>query len=302
MILVTGGTGSLGRALVDRLLQNGDEVRVLSRKNKLRQAEAFLDDITAPKGLDAAMRDVQVVYHLAALVDHYASPETLHRVNVQGTVNVIEAAIRNGVERFIHCSSVSAEPGGGTTDYGKSKIETERQLKTYRDDIPVIIIRPGPVYHEDRRNFRRFLTFCKRTGITPVLAPDVMVHLASRKNVIDAFFHARNHGTPGNAYAVCDREPIHRSTLSRIIAQETGGRLITLPLPVLLPFLHIGALLFEGMHHTFGYRPLFNRHYLKVLTRERAYDVTRTRKDLGFESACTEKDFRESVQRCLGAR
>ncbi|GEM_PF-6436352 len=108
MILVTAGTGYLGRALVARLIEDGERVRVLGRGRPAGPGEAWPGDVTRPELLDAALEGVGTVYHLAALVDHYASEETLHRVNVQGTVHVLEAALRHGVSLSPSLDAVAA--------------------------------------------------------------------------------------------------------------------------------------------------------------------------------------------------
>lgn len=299
MILVTGGTGYLGRALVDQLLAQGERVRVLCRGRRVTPAEACIGDVTEPARLDAAMRGVEVVYHLAALVDHHAPEAALYRVNVQGTINVAEAALRHGVRRMVHCSSVSAEPGGGSTPYGRSKIAAEQALAAYRKRLPIITLRPGPVYDEERVNLRRLVRFAAATRLCPRLVPDVTVHLASRSNVTAAFLLARDRGEPGGVYAICDREPVERSSLARIIQRETGAIAVPLPLPLLSPVLHAAALACAGLHAALGLRPALDRRHLRVLTRARRYDIARACAELGFDPAPTERHFAEAVWRCL---
>lgn len=302
MILVTGGTGYLGRALVARLVECGERVRVLSRHPRNVAGELCPGDITSPEQLDKAMQGVQVVYHLAALVDHYAGIERLESVNVQGTRNVLETAVRNRVNRFIHCSSVSAEPGGGSTVYGRSKIAAERCLEPYRQHIPIITIRPGPVYDEERKNLQRLVRFACSSRICPRLLPDVTVHLASRKNVTEAFLLARTSGVPGKAYAICDRQAVNRSVLARIIQESTASLSIPLPIALFSPLLYATALCCEGLHAATGQRPLIDRHYLKVLTRERHYDISPAQYELGYAPAPTELHFAETVQTILQAQ
>lgn len=302
MILVTGGTGYLGRALVTRLVECGEQVRVLARHPRIVAGELCFGDVTAPEQLDKAMQGVQVVYHLAALVDHYAGTEMLERVNVQGTCNVLEAAIRNGVSRFVHCSSVSAEPGGGSTAYGRSKIEAEKRLALYRPRIPIITLRPGPVYDEERKNLQRLIRFASSSRLCPRLQPDVTIHLASRKNMTDAFLRAKTSGVPGKAYAICDRHEVKRSILARIIQDATASLSIPLVLPLLSPLLYATAICCEGLHAAVGQRPLIDRHYLKVLTRERKYDISPALRDLGYAPTSTEIHFAETVQEILRAQ
>lgn len=302
MILVTGGTGYLGRALVARLIEQGERVRVLCRHPRKFGGELCLGDVTDPAQVDKAMQGVQVVYHLAALVDHYAETDQLNRVNVQGTVNVVESAVRHGVSRFVHCSSVSAEPGGGSTAYGRSKIEAEKRLKPYQQHIPIITIRPGPVYDEERNNLQRLIRFACLSHLCPLLLPDVPIHLASRKNVTEAFLLARTSGIPGKAYAVCDRHELKRSALARVIQDATAAVALPIPLPLFAPVLYVTALCCEGLNSVLGLRPLIDRHYLRVLTRERKYDISLARNDLGYDPAPTEHHFTETVRMVLNAQ
>ena len=302
MILVTGGTGYLGRALSERLIQKGGHVRILCRHPRHYEGELCLGDVTNPEQVDNAMKGVQVVYHLAALVDHYAGTEQLNQVNVQGTINVVESAVRHGVSRMIHCSSVSAEPGGGSTAYGRSKILAEKRLESYHQHIPIITIRPGPVYDEERKNLQRLIRFVRLSHFCPRLEPDIKIHLVSRKNVTDAFLLAKTSGIPGKAYAVCDRHELKRSVLAQIIQEATAAIPISIPQAFIFPILNLVALGCEGLNSVFGMRPLIDRHYIKVLTRERRYDISPAQNDLGYDPASTEYHFAEAVQTVLNAQ
>ena len=140
-VLVTGGAGFLGSHLVDRLLADGASVRVLDNLStgsvdNLRAAaswrsadaaaapstgnrlEVILGDIRDRELVRRAMRRVQGVFHLAALPPSsasFADPAEFHTVNVQGTLNVLEAALAEGAGRvlFASCASVygSSSPG-----------------------------------------------------------------------------------------------------------------------------------------------------------------------------------------------
>lgn len=299
MILVTGGNGYLGRALVARLVAQGESVRVLSHQRKGMAGVNWPGDITQPATLDRAMEGVSLVYHLAALVDHHATTDELHRVNVQGTINLVEAALRHGVRRLVHCSSVSAEPGGGSTVYGRSKIEAEQRLRAYQSRMHIVTLRPGPIYDHERRNLQRLVRCVRTTRICPRPIPDVTVHLASRANVVDAFALAQHCGSAGQAYAICDRYPITSSALVALIQQHIGALAMPLPLSVVQPLLHAVAFGAQTLHAAFGVRPWLDRHYIKVLTRERHYDINPAIHDLGYHPAHTEQHFTDAVRRCL---
>lgn len=118
-ILVTGATGFLGQALLPRLVDRGDAVRVLERRPgsapDVAGVERATGDVTDPATLPAALDGVECVIHMAGLVSHAeADRERLMRVNVGGTEHVLAAARAAGVERVVHVSSIAAV--GTTSD------------------------------------------------------------------------------------------------------------------------------------------------------------------------------------------
>lgn len=301
MILVTGGTGYLGNELARKLKESGEKVRVLARKQPENPNGMMfaIGDITDPRSLDKAMKGVDIVYHLAALVDHFAGEEELQKVNVQGSVNVVEAAIRNGVRRLVYCSSVSAEKGGGSTRYGRSKIRAEKEIMKFSHKIDIIIIRPGPMYDEDRKSLRKLVLFAKYLHVFGLIIPDTVIHLASRRNVVNALLLAKKKGVPGHAYAVCDKAPIKRSQLSLLICKKAKALPIPIPLPLFYPILYLLALFFEALS-PLGIKPLLTREFIKVLTRERKYEISLTEKELGYIAEPTESEFSYAVEKIIG--
>ena len=301
MILVTGGTGFIGRQLVRRLVEQGQRVRVISRRPAPTEGELFIGDILHPAAVEAAMRGVEMVYHLAARVDHFASSVELYQTNVLGTAHVVQAALKQGVRRLVHCSTVSAEKGGGTTAYGQSKIKAEGELRRLGDRLPWVIIRPGPVYDAERPNLKKAVRFARRFRIFGRLTPDTIVHLASRSNVVNALLLAVEKDFSGRAYTICDRKPVRRSLLSKIICEKTRAAEIPIPLQVISPALYAISGCLEaaaGMRRT---RPLLNRSYLRMLVRRREYDIGSAIEELGSEPAPTEPEFAQAVDSCLSA-
>ena len=133
-VLVTGATGMLGTALMARLLSSGNRVKALYRseesKTKFAQTwryynsasfasiEWFKADLLDYPSLLELFEDVDVVYHIAAMVSfHSADKATLFENNVHGTTNVVNACIENGVKKLCHVSSVAAL--GSVEDYSE---------------------------------------------------------------------------------------------------------------------------------------------------------------------------------------
>ena len=170
-VLVTGGTGFVGAHLVTTLLQRGDSCRLLVRDRE-KAARHFLEevdlvegDLTAPSTLTGLAEGITHVVHLAAQGHVSAVSEQAYRdfyeVNVQGTINLMEACLGAGIKRFIHFSSTAAmgllhkegpvselDTPVPVTPYQRSKLESEKAaLRTGNElDIPIVILRPCMVY------------------------------------------------------------------------------------------------------------------------------------------------------------
>lgn len=110
-VLVTGATGFIGGRLVDQLLDARYEVRALVRDPARASAlarsgvELFAGDVTDAAALDSALQGVEGVFHLAALYDFGVEAERMREVNVLGTRNVLDAALRHRVGRILYCGS-----------------------------------------------------------------------------------------------------------------------------------------------------------------------------------------------------
>lgn len=160
--LVTGGAGFIGSHIVDRLVGEGCDVVVLDdlssgRMENLKAAlgsgrlEVVRGDICDEEDAGAALSDVEVVFHAAAIVSVQRSisePELVNKVNVQGTSNLLRLGAQAGVERFVFASSAAvygraevlpipeAAPLRPTSPYGESKRRAEELcLQSHREGV-----------------------------------------------------------------------------------------------------------------------------------------------------------------------
>jgi dihydroflavonol-4-reductase len=114
MILVTGGAGLLGSELIRQLLSKGSRVRAIYNKTPLPDfnsnlLEQFQCDILDIVGLEDAMQDIDVVYHCAAIVAFEPSRKNkMFKINIEGTTNIVNAALNTGIKKLVHVSSVAA--------------------------------------------------------------------------------------------------------------------------------------------------------------------------------------------------
>jgi nucleoside-diphosphate-sugar epimerase len=170
VILVTGGTGFVGRHLVGQLVTDNRRVRVLSRtpgRVALPEGVSWArGELTDPASLRAALREVETVVHAGAALDEGpAAHAALERVNAAGTEAMARAAREAGVRRFVHISSAGVYGDGCTarphqesdtpcpvTPYERSKLAAEAALAAALDGSSVrwTILRPQGLYGPDR--------------------------------------------------------------------------------------------------------------------------------------------------------
>ncbi len=132
-VLVTGGTGFTGKALVRRLLDEGHHVVAMDYKEGLKTeelrkwgAEVVIGSVTDKNLVDQCLEGVDVVHHLAAAFRELNVPNSYyHEVNVGGTLNALEAAFRHKVKKFIYCSTcgvhgnIDHPPGGKMPQFSR---------------------------------------------------------------------------------------------------------------------------------------------------------------------------------------
>ena len=149
---VTGATGFIGNALVKRLVTEGYEVRALMHKTKPKNYEKKVEyvfgNVTEFDTIKNFVKDVDFVFHCAAIVKDYGSPELFHKVNFEGTKNIAEACEEFDVKKFIFLSHIRYESEEHSGYYSKTKAMAEQYLlkKYKKSKFPVVIIRPGNVY------------------------------------------------------------------------------------------------------------------------------------------------------------
>jgi NADH dehydrogenase len=172
-ILVCGGTGFIGRHVVDELLARHpkDEIAVLTRDPARplpwgAKVRAVGGDVTEPTCLPHATRGIDCVVHCVQFPGHPVENPwkgwTYLRVDGQGTANVVEAAKRNGVKRFVYFSGAGTAPGK-TQPWFRAKLMAEAAIRD--SGIPFVILRPSWVYGPEDRSMNKFIAFVR--GATP---------------------------------------------------------------------------------------------------------------------------------------
>jgi len=195
--LVTGAAGFIGNALTKRLAEEGHKVKGVIHQKKLqslvKNVEYVTGDITDKESIKSAFKDVDVVFHCAAVVKDYGPKKMFYKINLEGTKNVVEICEEYGVKRFIFLSHQTYEPKEKLEFYSKTKALAEQYLneKYKRGEFPVVIIRPGNVYGPgDAIWVIRVLKAIKRNRVTLINEGKGIFLHTYIDNLIDALMAA----------------------------------------------------------------------------------------------------------------
>lgn len=149
MILITGGTGFIGRAMVRHLFESGYPVRTLLRPSprtprlpKGVPVEVAVVSLNDVRGLRAAMRDIEAIIHLAG-TEHAGRYANLMGVDIQGTLNLVEAARDAGVKRFLYLSHLDADRASA---YPVQKAKGIAEDHVRKSGVAYTIVRSSIVY------------------------------------------------------------------------------------------------------------------------------------------------------------
>jgi UDP-glucose 4-epimerase len=173
-VLVTGGAGFVGHHLTGRLLSLGCQVTILDdlstglKSNLLKGVKFIKGDIRSAKDADQAMAGCDTVFHLAARVElqkSFVDPADCFSVNIEGTANLVKAALRNKVRRMVFASSCAVYPLNptkalsenmstpGATPYALSKLAGEQTLNIFSEleGLSACSLRCFNIYGEGQR-------------------------------------------------------------------------------------------------------------------------------------------------------
>ena len=268
-ILVTGATGFVGKAVVQRLLveDNAGRVVVAVRQDGQQWPNRVLPRVTGDlepsTRWSVALVGVSAVVHCAARVhvmaDTAVAPlKEFRRVNVQGTLNLARQAATAGVRRFVFVSSIGVN-GAETsrrpfTDqdqpaphspYAVSKYEAELGLQALAKEtgMEVVIIRPPLVYGPHAPgNFGSLMRWVNRGVPLPLGAIHNLRSLVSLNNLVDLILTCLSHPAAGNqTFLVSDGEDLSTTQLLRRMSAAFGKPARLIPVPVLA--LKLGAVL-----------------------------------------------------------
>jgi dihydroflavonol-4-reductase len=305
MNLVTGGAGHLGNVLVRELLARGERVRVLILPGEDTYSLAGLDvecvvgDVLDSDSLLRAMRDVDVVFHLASLVSITEDKSyLLEAVNVEGTRNVIEAARQQHVDKLIYTSSIHAlerppvgvsiserlhfDPDNPAGAYDRTKAKASLLVKdAAKDGLDCRIVCPtgvvGPYDYRHSEMGELILSYMHKRIHFMVKGSFDFVDV---RDVAQGHILARDNGKTGETY-ILGGERIEMTLLHSLVQKVTkrDTPLITFPLPIA----KIVAPIAELFYKITKTKPQLTRYSLETVFSNSDISSEKAHKELGYK-------------------
>ncbi len=305
-ILVTGGGGFLGGAIVRRLLARGDQVISFSRGfyNDLKtlgvaQVQGDIGDKTA---VEKACRGVDLVFHVAAKPGIWGRYDDYYRTNVTGTQNVISGCIKHRVSRLVYTSSPSVifdgtdmegvnestpYPDKYDAHYPETKAIAETcVLKAADNHLMTIILRPHLIWGPRDTHFApRIIARARRlvrVGNGRNLVDTIYIDNAAEAHILAADMLRKNPALSGNIYFISQDEPMPAWDMINAILKAAGLNPVKRSIPRQAAWI-IGAL-FEFIYRTFGIdgEPQMTRFLAAELATAHWFDISAAKKDLGY--------------------
>ncbi|HLY28137.1 MAG TPA: NAD-dependent epimerase/dehydratase family protein [Aggregatilineales bacterium] len=310
--LVTGGTGFVGSHIVGALLEAGHTPRVLRRASSPlallegQPVEHAIGDVMNVASLEEAMRGCDWVFHVAAVADYWRTQRVkLYLVNVNGTVNVLDAARRAGVKRVVFTSSAAAigtRKDGRPADesvtfnmppevfpYGHSKFLAEQEVaRAVAQGQDVVTVNPSVIFGPgDLNQISGSIVVETAKGIVPVY-PAGGVTVIDARDVAKAHLAAAERGRMGERYILGTLD-ISYKALGKLVAEIVGVYAPFVPVPAFAaPVLAAGTELLRNV----GIELPINGDQVRLSARNIYFNCEKAWRELGEP----EIDLRQSLE------
>lgn len=308
-LLVTGAAGFIGGALFRRLADYGLDVvgTVLheSEADILRghgyQVEVL--DLASAADWDPLLTGIDVVFNIAALFQEAEQGEAMyHKVNVDGTLKLVQSAQRCGVRRFVHCSTVGVHghvrevpctehsPFNPMDEYHRSKLAGEIAVLDYArglpdDDMVVTVNRPAMVYGPGDTRMLKLFSAISAGRFIMIGSGRVLAHLGYIDDQVDSLLLGAVRPRADvhlEAFNIASSEYISLNELAAVTAAAAGSRIPRWHIPV-APVWFAG-LVCEIICRPFAIKPPLFRRRVGFFTHDRAFDLSKAEQGLGYIS------------------
>ncbi len=299
MILITGGTGFVGSNIVDKARGKGLSIRCLVRSEAGVQSasggeplqklgvETALGDILQPDTLDEAMQGVSAVIHLVGIRVEVGEA-TFERIHLDGTKNVVDAAKKAGVRRYIQKSALGTR-ADSRSRYSQTKWKAEEYVRS--SGLHHTIFRPSVIFGKKDGFINLFAKQIRFSPIVPIVAGKTLFQPIWVEDVADGFLQAlKKEETIGREYEMVGLDRISMAELIHWIIQAKKTWRLKIHLP--FPFMRVNAFILEKILPS----PPITRDQLINLEEDNVGDPTVMMRDRGIEP----KRVREYLEERFG--
>lgn len=315
LTLVTGATGFTGSHLVRALAADGQAVRVLARSAaRAREAlpegvEIIEGDLTDPVAVARAVEGTRTVYHIAAMYRQAKHRDADYaRVHVDATRLLLEAACDDGVERFVHCSTVgvhghvASPPAGEEAPFGpgdvyqRTKLDGELLARSYhgRRGLAVTVARPTAIYGPGDQRLLKLFRMIARRRFVVLGRGDIFYHMVHVDDLVRGLRLLGTHPrAPGEVFILGGERYYTLREIAALIAEAEGVPAPWLRLPA-RPF-QIAGTICEKVCIPLGIEPPIHRRRVDFYTKSRAFTIEKAVRLLGYHPLVNLRDGIEST-------
>ena len=314
-VLITGATGLLGGHLIRELRERGEAIRalVLPVENTDRLVEQGVEvvrgDVTDASTLGSAVKEIELIFHLAGMMGVWRPLAEYRLVNVTGSENLYKAAQKAGVRRFVHTSSHTVYGLGygrfltekdalrpDPDPYSLTKAEGDRLMRRLMlsSQVETVILRPGTFFGPgDRLHFGRMAQKVKDGKGLILGRGDNALPFCYVTDIVQGFLLAAYHEhAPGNVYNITNDRPLTQVEMFNAIADAVGGVRPRLHLPY-LP-IYYGSLVAERVVAPLTRtKPVVTQLGAMMFGSDNRHSVEKARRELGYEPKV---DLRTGIQ------
>lgn len=306
-LAVTGGTGCLGRPLVERLIVDGAFLKLLILPNDPplsypdNKVDSITGDLNSPEALDLLCLDCEVVFHLAGMVHSIpgtkGEEQEFYQVNAEGTRNLLEAAKKNKVKRVVFYSSVGVygkdadfhgdelSPCQPLTAYAKSKYQAERlTLNSFNNGGPEGVVLRFPVVYGllDRGNVAALIKAVKKKQFFYFGEGNCLRSMISSRNAAEAAVRAAFEAKAANEiFCVTDGRDYTMNELVDCICCALG--LYRRPYHVPVSAAKMGGKVGDLLEKVMRFSLPINSDRVRKLSRPLTFSCEKAKRVLGYE-------------------
>lgn len=301
-VLVTGATGFTGGYLCKRLVKGGEQVvafvRASSKTKQLEDigVECRVVDIRDPKSVNDNFHGIDRVYHIAAAWrSEHADRNEFHRVNVEATRNLLEAAKAADIKMFVHCSTVGVQ--GDINDppadeeyrfqpgdhYQETKLEGELLARDYfSKGLRGAVFRPVGIYGPGDTRFLKLFRPVKKGTFVMIGSGKTLYHMTYIDDLIDGIILVgTRENALGEVFTLAGGEYTTLGELVNAIADA-----LKKPHPKWrIPFYPVllASIVCDRVCRTLGIEPFLYPRRVEFFYKDRAFDISKAKRLLGYQ-------------------